>query len=285
MRSKEELKNPLLQGNLKPKLHSNLLSSGSRLSFTMKRSNDTHLKNLSTLQAKCLLAGNTKQRLNLISTNLVSNERTVTTTKLLPTGNRKILENESSIKPSLFNKSLTVETSGQTGLIRSSHDLLTQRNLKNTKKLSLPQPQLFSKDLSGTSLLSKHVKEKEGLSNLSRNLNNFKTGNVSKEDKSAKEVKRKKRVRNDRTQESNNRRKVHKQESVSKKEQVDQRELEYDLYFAKESKEKELEEHLKAEQKNENKEFGPDLDPGKILRMEKESVKQKKVTCFFQSKN
>lgn len=284
MRSKEELKNPLLQGNLKPKLHSNLLSSGSRLSFTMKRSNDTHLKNLSTLPAKCLLVGNTKQRLNLISTNLVSNERTVTTTKLLPTGNRKILENESSIKPSLFNKSLTVETSGQTGLIRSSHDLLTQRNLKNTKKMSLPQPQLFSKDLSGTSLLSKHVKEKEGLSNLSRNLNNFKTGNVSKEDKSAKEVKRKKRVRNDRTQESNNRRKVRKQESVSKKEQVDQRELEYDLYFAKESKEKELEEHLKAEQKNENKEFGPDLDPGKILRMEKESVKQKKVTCFFQSK-
>lgn len=281
MRSKEELKNPLLQGNLKPKLHSNLLSSGSRLSFTMKRSNDTHLKNLSTLPAKCPLVGNTKQRLNLISTNLVSNERTVTTTKLLPTGNRNILENESSIKPSLFNKSLTVETSGQTSLIRSSHDLLTQRNLKNTKKMSLPQPQLFSKDLSGTSLLSKHVKGKEGLSNLSRNLNNFKTGNASKEDKSAKEVKRKKRVRNDRTQESNNRRKVHKQESVSKKDEVDQRELEYDLYFAKESKEKELEEHLKAEQKNENKEFGPDLDPGKMLRMEKESVKQKKVTCFF----
>ena len=139
MRSKEELKNPLLQGNLKPKLSSNLLSSESSLSFTVKRSNDTQLKNLSIKPAKCLLLGNTKQRLNL-----VSHER-ITTATLLPTGNRKILENKSSIKPSLFNKNLSVETLGQTGLFRSSQDLLTQKNLKNTEKTSLPQPQLFSK--------------------------------------------------------------------------------------------------------------------------------------------
>lgn len=275
MRSKEELKNPLLQGNLKPKLSSNLLSSESSLSFTMKRSNDTQLKNLSTKPAKCLLLGNTKQRLNL-----VSHER-ITTATLLPTGNRKILENKSSIKPSLFNKNLSVETLGQTGLFRSSQDLLTQKNLKNTEKTSLPQPQLFSKDLSGTILLSTPVKGKVELSNLSRNLNKARTGNANKEDKSTKDVKRKKRVRNDRAQESKYRRKVHKQGSFSKKEEVDQHELEYNLYFAKESKEKELEEHLKAEQKKESKEFGPDLDPGNILRMEKESVKQKKVTCVF----
>ena len=280
MRFKEELKNPSLQGNLKPKLQSNLLSYGSSLNFTMKRSNDGQLKNLSTKPAKCLLVGNTKQRLNLISANLVSNERTTTAT-LLPAGNRKILENKSSVKPSLFSKNLSVETSGQTGLIRSSQNLLTQNNLKSTEKTRLPQPQLFSKDLSGTILLSKHVRGKVELSNLSGNLNSAKTGNANKEDKSAKEVRKKKRVRNHRAQESNNRIKVHKQESVSKKEEVDQRELEYDLYFAKESKEKELEEHLKAEQKKESKEFGPDLDPGKILRMEKESVKQKKVTCFL----
>ena len=275
MRSKEELKNPLLQGNLKPKLSSNLLSSESSLSFTVKRSNDTQLKNLSTKPAKCLLLGNTKQRLNL-----VSHER-ITTATLLPTGNRKILENKSSIKPSLFNKNLSVETLGQTGLFRSSQDLLTQKNLKNTEKTSLPQPQLFSKDLSGTILLSTPVKGKVELSNLSRNLNKARTGNANKEDKSTKDVKRKKRVRNDRAQESKYRRKVHKQGSFSKKEEVDQHELEYNLYFAKESKEKELEEHLKAEQKKESKEFGPDLDPGSILRMEKESVKQKKVTCVF----
>lgn len=275
MRSKEELKNPLLQGNLKPKLSSNLLSSESSLSFTVKRSNDTQLKNLSTKPAKCLLLGNTKQRLNL-----VSHER-ITTATLLPTGNRKILENKSSIKPSLFNKNLSVETLGQTGLFRSSQDLLTQKNLKNTEKTSLPQPQLFSKDLSGTILLSTPVKGKVELSNLSRNLNKARTGNANKEDKSTKDVKRKKRVRNDRAQESKYRRKVHKQGSFSKKEEVDQHELEYNLYFAKESKEKELEEHLKAEQKKESKEFGPDLDPGNILRMEKESVKQKKVTCVF----
>ena len=275
MRSKEELKNPLLQGNLKPKLSSNLLSSESSLSFTVKRSNDTQLKNLSTKPAKCLLLGNTKQRLNL-----VSHER-ITTATLLPTGNRKILENKSSIKPSLFNKNLSVETLGQTGLFRSSQDLLTQKNLKNTEKTSLPQPQLFSKDLSGTILLSTPVKGKVELSNLSRNLNKARTGNTNKEDKSTKDVKRKKRVRNDRAQESKYRRKVHKQGSFSKKEEVDQHELEYNLYFAKESKEKELEEHLKAEQKKESKEFGPDLDPGNILRMEKESVKQKKVTCVF----
>ena len=275
MRSKEELKNPLLQGNLKPKLSSNLLSSESSLSFTVKRSNDTQLKNLSTKPAKCLLLGNTKQRLNL-----VSHER-ITTATLLPTGNRKILENKSSIKPSLFNKNLSVETLGQTGLFRSSQDLLTQKNLKNTEKTSLPQPQLFSKDLSGTILLSTPVKGKVELSNLSRNLNKARTGNANKEDKSTKDVKRKKRVRNDRAQESKHRRKVHKQGSFSKKEEVDQHELEYNLYFAKESKEKELEEHLKAEQKKEIKEFGPDLDPGNILRMEKESVKQKKVTCVF----
>lgn len=275
MRSKEELKNPLLQGNLKPKLSSNLLSSESSLSFTVKRSNDTQLKNLSTKPAKCLLLGNTKQRLNL-----VSHER-ITTATLLPTGNRKILENKSSIKPSLFNKNLSVETLGQTGLFRSSQDLLTQKNLKNIEKTSLPQPQLFSKDLSGTILLSTPVKGKVELSNLSRNLNKARTGNANKEDKSTKDVKRKKRVRNDRAQESKYRRKVHKQGSFSKKEEVDQHELEYNLYFAKESKEKELEEHLKAEQKKESKEFGPDLDPGNILRMEKESVKQKKVTCVF----
>lgn len=275
MRSKEELKNPLLHGNLKPKLSSNLLSSESSLSFTVKRSNDTQLKNLSTKPAKCLLLGNTKQRLNL-----VSHER-ITTATLLPTGNRKILENKSSIKPSLFNKNLSVETLGQTGLFRSSQDLLTQKNLKNTEKTSLPQPQLFSKDLSGTILLSTPVKGKVELSNLSRNLNKARTGNANKEDKSTKDVKRKKRVRNDRAQESKYRRKVHKQGSFSKKEEVDQHELEYNLYFAKESKEKELEEHLKAEQKKESKEFGPDLDPGNILRMEKESVKQKKVTCVF----
>lgn len=275
MRSKEELKNPLLQGNLKPKLSSNLLSSESSLSFTVKRSNDTQLKNLSIKPAKCLLLGNTKQRLNL-----VSHER-ITTATLLPTGNRKILENKSSIKPSLFNKNLSVETLGQTGLFRSSQDLLTQKNLKNTEKTSLPQPQLFSKDLSGTILLSTPVKGKVELSNLSRNLNKARTGNANKEDKSTKDVKRKKRVRNDRAQESKYRRKVHKQGSFSKKEEVDQHELEYNLYFAKESKEKELEEHLKAEQKKESKEFGPDLDPGNILRMEKESVKQKKVTCVF----
>lgn len=275
MRSKEELKNPLLQGNLKPKLSSNLLSSESSLSFTVKRSNDTQLKNLSTKPAKCLLLGNTKQRLNL-----VSHER-ITTATLLPTGNRKILENKSSIKPSLFNKNLSVETLGQTGLFRSSQDLLTQKNLKNTEKTSLPQPQLFSKDLSGTILLSTPVKGKVELSNLSRNLNKARTGNANKEDKSTKDVKRKKRVRNDRAQESKYRRKVHKQGSFSKKEEVDQHELEYNLYFAKESKEKELEEHLKAEQRKESKEFGPDLDPGNILRMEKESVKQKKVTCVF----
>lgn len=275
MRSKEELKNPLLQGNLKPKLSSNLLSSESSLSFTVKRSNDTQLKNLSTKPAKCLLLGNTKQRLNL-----VSHER-ITTATLLPTGNRKILENKSSIKPSLFNKNLSVETLGQTGLFRSSQDLLTQKNLKNTEKTSLPQPQLFSKDLSGTILLSTPVKGKVELSNLSRNLNKARTGNANKEDKSTKDVKRKKRVRNDRAQESKYRRKVHKQGSFSKKEEVDQHELEYNLYFAKELKEKELEEHLKAEQKKESKEFGPDLDPGNILRMEKESVKQKKVTCVF----
>ena len=275
MRSKEELKNPLLQGNLKPKLSSNLLSSESSLSFTVKRSNDTQLKNLSTKPAKCLLLGNTKQRLNL-----VSHER-ITTATLLPTGNRKILENKSSIKPSLFNKNLSVETLGQTGLFRSSQDLLTQKNLKNTEKTSLPQPQLFSKDLSGTILLSTPVKGKVELSNLSRNLNKARTGNANKEDKSTKDVKRKKRVRNDRAQESKYRIKVHKQGSFSKKEEVDQHELEYNLYFAKESKEKELEEHLKAEQKKESKEFGPDLDPGNILRMEKESVKQKKVTCVF----
>lgn len=275
MRSKEELKNPSLQGNLKPKLSSNLLSSESSLSFTVKRSNDTQLKNLSTKPAKCLLLGNTKQRLNL-----VSHER-ITTATLLPTGNRKILENKSSIKPSLFNKNLSVETLGQTGLFRSSQDLLTQKNLKNTEKTSLPQPQLFSKDLSGTILLSTPVKGKVELSNLSRNLNKARTGNANKEDKSTKDVKRKKRVRNDRAQESKYRRKVHKQGSFSKKEEVDQHELEYNLYFAKESKEKELEEHLKAEQKKESKEFGPELDPGNILRMEKESVKQKKVTCVF----
>lgn len=276
MRSKEELKNPLLQGNLKPKLFSNLLSSESSLSFTMKRSNDTQVKNLSAKPAKCLLLGNTKQRLNL-----VSHER-ITTATLLSTGNRKILENKSSIKPSLFNKNLSVEALGQTGLFRSSQDLLTQKNLKNTEKTSLPQPQLFSKDLSGTILLSKPVKGKVELSNLARNLNSARTGNANKEDKSTKDVKRKKRVRKDRAQESKYRRKVHKQGSVSKKEEeVDQHELEYDLYFAKESKEKELEEHLKAEQKKESKEFGPDLDPGNILRMEKESVKQKKVTCVF----
>lgn len=275
MRSKEELKNPLLQGNLKPKLSSNLLSSESSLSFTVKRSNDTQLKNLSIKPAKCLLLGNTKQRLNL-----VSHER-ITTATLLPTGNRKILENKSSIKPSLFNKNLSVETLGQTGLFRSSQDLLTQKNLKNTEKTSLPQPQLFSKDLSGTILLSTPVKGKVELSNLSRNLNKARTGNANKEDKSTKDVKRKKRVRNDRAQESKYRRKVHKQGSFSKKEEVDQHELEYNLYFAKESKEKELEEHLKAEQKKESKEFGPDLDPGNILRMEKEYVKQKKVTCVF----
>lgn len=275
MRSKEELKNPLLQGNLKPKLSSNLLSSESSLSFTVKRSNDTQLKNLSIKPAKCLLLGNTKQRLNL-----VSHER-ITTATLLPTGNRKILENKSSIKPSLSNKNLSVETLGQTGLFRSSQDLLTQKNLKNTEKTSLPQPQLFSKDLSGTILLSTPVKGKVELSNLSRNLNKARTGNANKEDKSTKDVKRKKRVRNDRAQESKYRRKVHKQGSFSKKEEVDQHELEYNLYFAKESKEKELEEHLKAEQKKESKEFGPDLDPGNILRMEKEYVKQKKVTCVF----
>ena len=276
MRSKEESKNPLLQGNLKPKLFSNLLSSESSLSFTMKRSNDTQVKNLSAKPAKCLLLGNTKQRLNL-----VSHER-ITTATLLSTGNRKILENKSSIKPSLFNKNLSVETLGQTGLFRSSQDLLTQKNLKNTEKTSLPQPQLFSKDLSGTILLSKPVKGKVELSNLARNLNSARTGNANKEDKSTKDVKRKKRVRKDRAQESKYRRKVHKQGSVSKKEEeVDQHELEYDLYFAKESKEKELEEHLKAEQKKESKEFGPDLDPGNILRIEKESVKQKKVTCVF----
>ena len=276
MRSKEELKNPLLQGNLKPKLFSNLLSSESSLSFTMKRSNDTQVKNLSAKPAKCLLLGNTKQRLNL-----VSHER-ITTATLLSTGNRKILENKSSINPILFNKNLSVETLGQTGLFRSSQDLLTQKNLKNTEKTSLPQPQLFSKDLSGTILLSKPVKGKVELSNLARNLNSARTGNANKEDKSTKDVKRKKRVGNDRAQESKYRRKVHKQGSFSKKEEeVDQHELEYDLYFAKESKEKELEEHLKAEQKKESKEFGPDLDPGSILRMEKESVKQKKVTCVF----
>ena len=129
--------------------------------------------------------------------------------------------------------------------------------------------------------MSTPVKGKVELSNLSRNLNKARTGNANKEDKSTKDVKRKKRVRNDRAQESKYRRKVHKQGSFSKKEEVDQHELEYNLYFAKESKEKELEEHLKAEQKKESKEFGPDLDPGNILRMEKESVKQKKVTCVF----